>query len=330
MKSLVCLLLACTLSLGCDRDKNKPAGGGPPKFRVAMILPGSEVDGGWNQMAREGLDRIAKELGADTRLATHVKTSDFANQVAYFAGEGYDLVVCHGFEFEKAVAEAAPKHPRTAFVVGGYPQEIPGAASVEFLMREPSELAGVLAANVTRKKVVAFVGAMPVPTVKACSDGLDAGVRSSGVAGVRVLEPQWTQNWDAPQLAREKAEAVLGAGADVVYQNVDAAAKGVFEAVRAASRPDAPAFAIGCNRDQNALAPDVIVGSVVIDVPRAYFELAREARDAKAAGPAKRPTGLRRLGLKGGYVDLVLNDAHPAVTPAVRQAVEAARKARNE
>ena len=112
----------------------------------------------------------------------------------------------------------------------------------------------------------------------------------------------------------------MAAGADVIYQNVDAAAIGVFQAVQARNNSGKTTYAFGCNSNQNAVAPDVILGSVVMDIPRAYLDLVKEAAAGKlAGGPAK-------LGLKGGYVDLVLNDKHPAVTAELKAAVDELRK----
>mgnify|MGYP003871344579 CR=1 FL=1 len=284
-----------------------------------MILPGSETDQGWNQMAREGLDRIRAELGADTRLVTNIKSSEFAAQIEYFAADGYNLVICHGGEFQESVASAARKHPTVGFVVGGCPADIPGAVSVEFVAGEASRLVGVAAAQVTRKRAVAFVGAMPVPTLEACYAGLRDGV-TSVAPDVKVLPALWTNSWDSASRAKEKAESAINdGGADVVFQNVDAAARGVFEAVKEASARGRPTFAFGCNSNQNQQAPDVILGSVVLEIQRTYLELAKEAQ----AGTLR--PGHRKLGLAGGYVDLVLNDAHPQITDAVRQAVAAER-----
>ena len=88
-------------ALGCDKPAAQSGAAKP--FRVAMILPGSDQDHGWNQMAREGLDRIKTELKADTKIVTNVKTGEMANQLSYFGGEGFDVVICHGQEFASAV-----------------------------------------------------------------------------------------------------------------------------------------------------------------------------------------------------------------------------------
>ena len=313
-------VLGILLAIGCDKPAAQSGASKP--FRVAMILPGSDQDHGWNQMAREGLDRIKSELKADTRIVTNVKTGEMANQLNYFGGEGFDVVICHGQEFASDVGKAAPRFPKTHFIVGGCPSEIPGAVAVEFEARDASYLAGALAAQVSRSKTAAFVGAMEIPTLVACYEGMRDGIAATRTQPpVKLLPPLWTDSWDSPTRAKEKAEAALSAGADVIFQNVDAAARGVFEAVRSANSSSKAAFAIGCNSNQNPMAPDVVIGSVVIDVPRAYLDLARRVQTEMLKPQAM------KLGLDGGYVDLVLNDSHPVITPPLKENIIDLRRA---
>lgn len=289
------------------------------QVKVALILPGSDTDKGWNQMAREGLDLMKRDLKARTKVVTNVKSSDFYNQISNFAEDGYDVIICHGGEFEKPAAQAARTYPKTKIIVGGCPADIPGAFPVEFLTRDASQLVGLVAGKVSKTKKAAFVGAMKVGPLEACYDGMAAGLKLAET-GAQPLPALWTNSWDSPILARESTENAINAGADVIYQNVDAASAGVFQAVQAANKTK-PTFAFGCNSNQNALAPDVILGSVVIDVPRAYLDLVKEIAGGKpAAGP-------RKLGLKGSYVDLVLNDKHPAITDDIKAAVAEQRAA---
>ncbi|MDB5319907.1 MAG: lipoprotein [Phycisphaerales bacterium] len=293
------------------------------EMRVALILPGSDTDKGWNQMAREGLDQIRKELKASTKAVTNVKSSDFYNQISNFAEDGYDVIICHGGEFEKAAVQAARTYPKVRIIVGGCPVDIKGATAVEFMTRDASTLVGYVAGKVSRSKKAAFVGAMKVGPLEECYAGLAAGVKEAG-AGVEVLPALWTNSWDSPVLAREAAENAMSAGADVIYQNVDAASIGVFQAVQAKAKSGSPAFAFGCNSNQNAIAPDVILGSVVLDVPKAYFDLVKEIAGGKfVAGP-------RKLGIVGGYVDLVLNEKHPALSEGLNTSVGELRKKLSE
>jgi basic membrane protein A len=287
-------------------------------LRVALILPGSDTDKGWNQSAREGLDLVKKDLKADTKAVTNVKSSDFYNQISNFAEDGYDVIICHGGEFEKSAAQAAKTYPKTKIIVGGCPVDIKGATAVEFMTRDASTLVGYVAGKVSKSHKAAFVGAMKVGPLEECYNGLVAGIKESAVP-TETLPALWTNSWDSPILARESAENAIRAGADTIYQNVDAAAIGVFQAVQAANKQK-PTFAFGCNSNQNSLAPDVILGSVVMDIPRAYADLVKEiAANKHASGP-------RKLGLKGNYVDLVLNDKHPALTDEIKKGVDDLRK----
>ena len=150
--------------------------------------------------------------------------------------------------------------------------------------------------------------------LEACYDGMVAGLKDAGT-GAEALPALWTNSWESPILARESAESALTAGADVIYQNVDAASIGVFQAVQAANKAGRVVYAFGSNSNQNGMAPDVILGSMVLDIQKAYLDLGKEAAAGKlAAGP-------RKLGIKGGYVDLVLNEKHPAVTEEIRKGV---------
>src|SRR5436190_9513316 len=313
-------VLGILFALGCNKPAPQGSAGKP--FRVAMILPGSDQDHGWNQMAREGLDRIKNNLKAETKIVTNVKTGEMANQLNYFGGEGFDVVICHGQEFASDVASVAPRFPKTHYIVGGCPTDIPGAVAVEFDARDASYLAGSLAAQLTRTKTAAFVGAMEIPTLVACYEGMRDGIAAAKTnPPVKLLPPLWTDSWDSPTRAKEKTESALGAGADVIFQNVDSAARGVFEAVRAANKPSHPAFAIGCNSNQNPMAPDIIVASVVIDVQRAYLDLTEKARNNNL-----NPEAIK-LGLEGSYVDLVLNESHPMMTPTLKQNIHDLRNA---
>src|SRR5438045_2166134 len=127
MKSLI-LLVASLLTL--------PA----TALKVALILPGSDTDKGWNQMAKEGLDAIKTDLKAQTKAITNVKSTDFYNQISNFAEDGYDIIICHGGEFEKAAAQAAKKYPKVKLIVGGCPTDIKGAISIEFMTHDASQL----------------------------------------------------------------------------------------------------------------------------------------------------------------------------------------------
>ena len=66
----------------------------------------------------------------------------------------------------------------------------------------------------------------------------------------------------------------------------------------------------GANVDQNAVAPDVIIGSVVIDLPHAFLSVARDVKERRF-----QPRVLR-LGTSLGVTRFVLNPAWRDRIPA--------------
>lgn len=81
-------------------------------------------------------------------------------------------------------------------------------------------------------------------------------------------------------------------------------------------------YAIGANADQNAVATDVVLGSVVSDLPRAFLQVARSVKDHTFRGQVV------RLGLDSTVVTLVMNPALAAkVSAAVTAAVDSADRA---
>jgi basic membrane lipoprotein Med (substrate-binding protein (PBP1-ABC) superfamily) len=127
-------------------------------------------------------------------------------------------------------------------------------------------------------------------------------------------------NWDDVSAGREQALAQIGHHADIIFQNADAAGLGVFQAARETKR----ALVIGSNSNQNGVAPEVTVGSVVIDLPHAFLTVAREVKEKRFTAR------IIRLGSESDVITLVLNPALHARIPAVAlHAVDSARAARH-
>ena len=96
--------------------------------------------------------------------------------------------------------------------------------------------------------------------------------------------------------------AQLRRDADVLIHNVDAASFGIFQAVREAREGGAQVWAMGMNNDQNDVAPDVVLGSAVIDIPGVFLQVARGWQAGTLEGPLY-------TGLAAGAVGFVPNPA---------------------
>jgi basic membrane protein A and related proteins len=314
-------MLAGLLALAAcgESGEGAPADDEAP-FRAALLTAGPVSDAGWYAGAYEGLLLLRDSLGADVSHQQTRTPAEFDEAFLSYAGSGYDLIFAHGFEYQDAAIRAGERFPETTIVVSGGGRVSANVIPLVFELEEGSYLAGMLAAGMSESGVVGMVGGVAIPPVEGTFRAFEAGARAVDPE-VRILE-SFTGSWDDVAAAKEAAVAQLGRGADVLIHNVDAASFGVFQAVREARAAGRNTWALGMNRDQNDVAPDVILGSAVIRIPDAFLEIALAWQaGARLGGQAI------YAGQEEGVVDFVLNPELAGRVPAgLVAAIDAARE----
>jgi len=309
--ALSLLLVGC--SPPAERDSTSDTA---PSFKVALLTPGPISDRSWNFGAHQGLLRIRDSLGASI---SHIQTrtpAEFEENFRQYGIDGYDLVFGHGFEFQDAALRVSPEFPRTMFVTTSGNSVRSNVAGMVFGFEDASYEAGVLAGLLTRTGVLGVIGGTELPPLKSSFRAFAAGVKA--VNPRATILTSYIGNWDDASAGKEQALAQIARKADILFQNADAASLGIFQAAR--EKPGVLVF--GSNSDQNAVAPEVIIGSVVIDLPRALVSVAREVRERRFT------PRVIRLGTSAEIVTLVLNPALSARIPAaVRQRLDSTHDA---
>jgi basic membrane protein A len=311
-------IAALVLLSACARgresaDSSQPALG-VKRFRVALLTPGPISDQSWNGGAYQGLMRIRDSLGAQV---SHIQTktpAEFEEQFRQYGSQGYDLVFGHGFEFQDAAKRVGPDFPKTVYVTTSSSTSGTNVAGIEFAFADASYLAGMIAGRLTRSNVLGTIGGTELPPVKESFEAFGRGARAVNPK-VRVLT-SYIGNWDDVSAGKEQALAQIGRGADIIFQNADAAGLGVFQAARETKK----ALIVGSNSNQNAVAPDVTLGSVVIDLPHAFITVAREVKEGRFTAR------VIKLGAQSDVITLVLNPALANRIPAeTMRAVDSVR-----
>lgn len=241
---------------------------------MALLTSGPVSDAGWYAGAYEGLMAIRDSLGARVSHQQTRTPAEFDEAFVELGSAGYDLVFAHGFEYQDAAVRASSRFPRMTIVVSGGGRVAAGVIPLIFQLEQGSYLAGMAAGGMTRTGTVGMVGGVAIPPAVGTFRAFEAGAKAVNPS-VTVLET-FTGNWDDVAAAKEAAVAQLRRGADILIHNVDAGSFGVFQAVREATTSQAPRYAMGMNRDQNDVAPDVILGSAVIRIPEAFLTVARK------------------------------------------------------
>lgn len=281
--------------------------GGPqgiPGFRVALITPGSIADAAWNAGAYDGLMQIRQSMGV---VVSHIEARTPAEQeeaLRTYAAQGYPLIFAHGFEFQDAAERVAADFPDAIIAITSGQRVSGNVVPLIYRLREPSYLAGMVAAVVSKSGRIGFVGGIELPPVRL---GYEAWVN-----GARAVNPNidaratYLNNFDDAVAGREAALALIRTGVDVLSHNADAAGLGVF---RAATEV-AGVYVIGSNKDQRSLAPDRVLGSAVIDLPRSFLLLAQEVQEGRFVPREE------SFGLESGVLSWVPNPALDSLLPA--------------
>jgi basic membrane lipoprotein Med (substrate-binding protein (PBP1-ABC) superfamily) len=258
--------------------------------------------------------RIKDSLGAEVSQVETKTPAEFEEAFRDYARRGFDLVFGHGFEFQDAAARVGAEYPNTIFITTSGSTVRPNVSPMIFELEEGTYLGGMLAGALTHTGKVGFVGGVKLPPVEGTYLGFAGGARAVR-PGVEVLQA-YIGNFEDVASAKELSLAQIHRGADVLIHNADAAAFGMFQA----ARENPGVLAIGSNRNQNAVAPDVIVASATLDVPHALLVVARTVKDHRFHA------GAMPLGIRDGVVDFVINERLAArISPALRARIAAAR-----
>ena len=260
--AVVLLLLAA-----CAQPASTPTG-----FRVALITPGSIADAAWNSGAYQGLLQIRDSTGAQISQVEARTPGEQAEALRTYAKQGYTLVFGHGFEFQEPAERIGADYPKTIFVVtsGERVSATGNVVPMVFGIEEGTYLAGMVAGGMTRSNKIGFVGGMELPPIVRGYQGW--------LNGAKAINPNvesrlaYLNTFDDVAAGREAALAMIRLGVDMLHHNADQAALGLFQAVK-----ESPGvYAFGANADQSMLAPGRVLGSVVIDLPKAFLAIARE------------------------------------------------------
>lgn len=242
------------------------------ELRVALVTPGSVADAAWNSGAYRGLLELRDSLGASISNVEARTPAEQEEALRNYAAQGYRLVFGHGFEFQGIAERVGEEYPNTIFIITSGERVHGNVAPMIFRIEEATYLAGMAAGGASRSHVIGFVGGIQLPPVERGAKGWTNGARAvDPKVDSRVT---YIGNFDDAAAGKEQALALIRGGADILTHNADAAALGLFQAVK----ENHAVRVIGANADQSALAPGQVLGSAVLDLPRAFLLVGREVK----------------------------------------------------
>ena len=306
MKKLIPLaLLVVALTLvasGCGSKKTTATAASTTaapssSFKVGLNTDtGGLNDRGFNHLAYVGLQRAAKDLGANVRVTQSKSTSDYIPNLSALARQGYDLVIGVGFTEIQAIAAVAKQFPKTHFAIVDVSNADEGKLkNVEGLLFKEQQvgyLAGYaagLAAKARGGTAVSTVGGQKQPPVDRYIAGFQAGAKAA-FPGVKTVN-DYSQDFSIQAKCKEIALNQIAAGSVVVFQVAGGCGLGALDAAK-----EKNVWGVGVDADQGFLGTYILT-SALKGVDEAVYLSIKDAKDGHFKGGQDAVYGLEQKGV---------------------------------
>ena len=271
------LCMICLLTFGSMSSTNADTKA-KSEFKVAMLLPASITDEGWNTLAYEGLLAIKKELGAKIKHVESRTPTDQEQHFRYYAERGYDLIFGHGYEFQDPAKAVAPDFPKTIFITSSGGTITNNIAPVNFRVEQPAYLLGIMAGMMTKGNKLGCIGGQEIPSVKSTFIAFEAGAKS--VNPKIEVRNVYVGDWHDAVKGKDLSTALINEGVDFLFPNADAAGLGAYRAAENAQADGKTVYTFGANRDKSKISKDTVLANAVI-TPKAFVKIAKIVKDGK-------------------------------------------------
>jgi len=325
-RKILSILLATVLALsllitGCGGDQKPaaPKADAPKtqKLKIALVLPSTVDDMAWAQSMYEALKKLQSQSKDGIELAVSErmgKPVDAGAAIRQYATQGFDIIIAHGAQYQSVVKEIAPEFPKITFAYGTGFQSGPNIFAYDPQAQEGAYVMGVLAAKMSKSKIVGIVGPVEAGDAIKYNKGFQMGVAAAG--GDVKTRIAYTGSFNEIVKAGEIAKTHMDAGADFLTGSSQQAV-GAIKAV--AGKPGT--YWLSTDMDQSAVAPDAVLASQVYN----WEKVLTKIMDLRKAGTV----GGQHLTLSfaDGMLDLKYNPKLEGKIPQdVKAAVEKAKK----
>ncbi|WP_020612160.1 BMP family ABC transporter substrate-binding protein [Sediminispirochaeta bajacaliforniensis] len=287
-------------------------------LRVILIIPGNLGDKSFFDSANRGLDLVAREFGAETKVIEAGVDSTKWEPALYDAIDGDWDIIITGSSMTELLNQVAPQYPDQRFInfdtsIVETPNNV---YSMFYATNDIGFLAGTVAALVTTSDLplsndeatIGFLGGMDIPGINDFLVGYIEGALNIN-PDIQVLI-SYAGDFNDPAKGKELSLVQYNAGADIIYNVAGGTGLGLMDAAKAAN-----GYAIGVDSDQAMLFRESdpqkashIVTSTIKRIDQSVL------RAVSLALSGELPFGTHEvLGVKEGGVGLAKNEFYDAV-----------------
>jgi len=269
------------------------------KIRIAVIYV-TPIEEPWNMALHMAMKWAEEELGIKYVYIEKVHEADVERVMREYIAEGFKIIFAHSWGYHPTTIRLAKEFPDIIFCQGSGPVNIEWPQNVllyDYWIQEAAYLAGMAAGLLTKTNKIGIVAGFPVPDVNRLVNAF--------IKGAKDVNPDvkpyivFLESWFDPEKAKEAAMALIGEGCDVIYAERYGPEKAADEYFKKTGKR---IFVVGNIVNQNEIAPDVVIGSVVWDLK----PFVKYVVDMLTKGEIK--GGIIAWGMKEGWAKFVWND----------------------
>lgn len=289
-------------------------------IRVGIIFTEAGLGGqSFNDLAFDGVKQAAEDFGIKFDYVEPSSVSDqeiVQDEMAMF-GE-YELIIAVGFEQVDALNVVARNYPNQKFVLLDAEIDLPNVASYLSKEQDASFLIGALAAltknenaisHLSSEKSIGFIGGVDSPLIRKFAAGYEAGARY--IDNDYRVYVDYVGAFNDPTTAKVISETMYQKGADLQYHAAGASGMGMFQAAQ-----DKNFVTVGVNSNQNFLAPDHIMASMLKLVNQAAYSAIEDVINGEFK------PGTHLLGLAEDGVGYTTADSNIEIPAEIIEVVE--------
>lgn len=250
-----------------------PAASAAGKLKVGFIYVGPVGDFGWSYQHEAARKQLNKALGdkiETTYLENVNEGPDAERATEQLARTGHQLIFTTSFGFMDSTVKVAKRHPKIFFEHATGYKRLPNLSTYSGRFYEGRYIQGVIAAKMSKRGVLGYVGSFPIPEVVS---GINATILGAQSVNPNIkIKIIWANTWFDPGKEADAAKALADQGADVLMQHTDSPA-----AMQIAARRGIYAF--GQDSDMIKFGPKSQLTAIVDNWAPYYVERAKAALD---------------------------------------------------
>ncbi len=278
---MACVLLSFGLCTVQAADK---------EMQVGFVYVSPVGDAGWSYAHDMGRQAIEQMEGVKTSFVEAVSEGpDSERVILNMARKGYDLIFATSFGYMDPMLKVAGQFPKTTFMHCSGFKTANNMGNYFGRMYQARYLSGMVAAAMSKSKILGYVAAFPIPEVIRGINAFALGAQAINPdVSVRVV---WTKTWYDPATEKEAAKSLLDVGADVIAQHQDS--PGPQEAAQ-----EKGVYSVGYNSDMTPFAPKAHLTAPIWNWAPYYTNIVKQVQNGTWKAEAAWP------GLAEGIVDL--------------------------